>query len=81
MSPSQPTPKELRAAAVEALRAPGQRRIRAVTELESADAELLPFVLDAVRNEVPLRTISAMTALSRNTVTAWVRRAESESAQ
>jgi hypothetical protein len=73
-----PTPKQLRATAEEALRQPGQRRIRALTELEAADAELLPFVANAVRNEVSLRRISTMTGLATNTVTAWVKRFESE---
>ncbi len=68
------TPEALRAKAVEALRAPGERRKRLLTELDQAEAELRPLVVEAARMEVPAVQIADLTGLSRNTVAAWCRK-------
>lgn len=73
---TQPTPAQLRAEAEEALRGPGQKRIRLLAQLEEVEAELRPLVARAVTMEVPYRRINELTAVAPNTARAWHKAAE-----
>jgi len=53
------------------LEGPARQRREAKEKLRLADIELKPFVKQARRAGVPLRTIAQMTALSQNTVSLW----------
>lgn len=70
---TQKTPAQLRADAEEALRGPGQRRIKALAVLEAIDAELRPLIRAAREVELPIRRINELTAVATNTVRAWAR--------
>ena len=56
-----------------ALKAPAERHVKAKQRLEDARRELKPFVQQARRAGVPLRTIAHMTGLSQNTISLWER--------
>ena len=70
-----PTPKALRAAAADALRAPGRRRLAALAKLDQLDTELRPLVIAAVTAEVPYRMITELTGLSHTTAIKWAKQA------
>lgn len=72
---TQKTPADLRAAAENELREPGQRYLRKLAELEVIRAELRPLIVNAVANEVPFRRIAELTTITPNTARAWHRRA------
>lgn len=69
---TQKTPAQLRAEAEAALKGPGQRRIRLLAQMDAIDAELRPLIRSAREVEVSIRRISELTAVSPNTVRAWV---------
>lgn len=73
---TQPTPAQLRAKAEEALRGPGQKRIKLLAQLDEVDAELRPLIAHAVTMEVPYRRINELTAVAPNTARAWHRASE-----
>ena len=56
-----------------ALDVPARRRLEAKERLRLADAELKPFVKQARKAGVPLRTIAQKTGLSQNTISLWER--------
>jgi hypothetical protein len=56
-----------------ALRAPGERRLRAKEELRRADDELRPVVVKAMKANLPIRRIAEMTGLATTTVMLWGR--------
>ncbi|MCI0387049.1 hypothetical protein [Streptomyces sp. CNQ085] len=56
-----------------ALEAPGRKRLEAKERLRLADRELKPFVKQARKAGVPIRTIAAKTGLSANTISLWER--------
>lgn len=56
-----------------ALNAPAARRLEAKERLRLADQELKPYVQQARRAGVPLRTIAQKTGLSQNTISLWER--------
>jgi hypothetical protein len=68
---AQMTPAQLRAQAEAALEPLGQRRIRLLADLESLDSELRPLIVAARQAEVPLRRITALTAVAGGTIRAW----------
>ncbi|MET9772624.1 hypothetical protein [Streptomyces sp. NPDC006415] len=70
---TQKTPAELRADAEATLKAPGQRRIKLLAQLDELDAELRPLILAAREVELPIRRITELTAVSPNTVRAWTK--------
>lgn len=54
-----------------ALKGPARKRLDAKERLRVADLELKPYVQQARRAGVPLRTIQQMTGLSQNTISLW----------
>lgn len=58
-----------------ALRQPGKKRLDAKERLRLADQELKPYVQQARKAGVALRTIAQMTGLSQNTISLWEREA------
>jgi hypothetical protein len=75
---TQQTPAQLRAAAEEALKPLGQKRIRLLAQLEAVEAELRPLVARAVTMEVPYRRINELTAVASNTARAWATKSGGE---
>ncbi|MCQ4045495.1 hypothetical protein ACFOSC_01825 [Streptantibioticus rubrisoli] len=67
----QKTPAQLRADAEEALKGPGQRRVKLLAQLEELDEELRPLIRAAREVELPIRRITELTAVAPNTVRAW----------
>jgi DNA-directed RNA polymerase specialized sigma24 family protein len=65
------TPAQLRAAAEEAMKPLGERRIQLMRELEEITQQLKPLVLQAREVEVTLRRIGEITGITSNTVRAW----------
>ncbi|MFG2776189.1 hypothetical protein [Streptomyces sp. NPDC048350] len=65
---SEISPAEIRAAALEALNGPGERRRRLLAELAETEEELRPLIARAVRAEVPHRQIQEVTGISRPTI-------------
>lgn len=70
------TPAQIRAKAVAALRAPGERRKSLREELDRVESDLRPLIRKAVAAEVPTRQIQELTGISRVTITRWTREAE-----
>ncbi|MCG0290967.1 hypothetical protein [Streptomyces sp. PSAA01] len=58
-----------------ALEGPAQKRLAAKERLRLADQELKPYVQQARKAGVPLRTIAHKTGLSQNTISLWEREA------
>jgi hypothetical protein len=54
-----------------ALEAPARKRLEAKERLRLADLELKPYVKQARKAGVPLRTIAQKTGLSQNTISLW----------
>lgn len=65
------TPAQLRADAEAAITPLGRKRIRLLAQLDELDAELRPLVRVAREAEVPIRRITALTAVAPNTVRKW----------
>lgn len=70
MTDERPTAASLRLAAEAALKAPGQKRLKAVATVKALDEELEPLVIEALRNDVSARRIADLTGIHRNTIRA-----------
>jgi hypothetical protein len=68
---AEPLIEQRRADALSALVEPGRRRRAAVAVVQSADEELRPLVVTAVRLNVPYRRIRELTGLSLDAIGAW----------
>ncbi len=65
---AQMTPAEQRAAAEAKLAPLGKKRIRLQQQLDDLDAEMEPFVTEALRVEVSERRINELTGWARATI-------------
>lgn len=65
-----------RAEAERALEVPGAERIKLKADLRKSEDGLKPLVARAVKANVPLRRIAALTGLAQNTILLWSARSE-----
>ena len=71
------TPAQIRAAAEDAMRPLGSRRIELLRELAEVTQQLRPHVLHAREVEVSLKRVEELTGITPNTVRSWAKSAES----